>query len=587
MTDSVKTMIYAGVAVACAVLAFVVTRPPAGEGEGEWVNKPLFEDFTDSQEAASLEIVKVDEKLGKLQTFQVDRSKEGLWVIPSHGGYPADATDQMRDAATSLINLNVIAMVSDDPTQAETYGVVEPTAEKLEAGAKGFGLMVSFEDKSDKSLAKLIVGSADQNQPNLRFVRKAGQDPIYVVELNVDKFSTKFEDWIEKDLLKISPWDIDRVTIKDYQFLPRPSADGRVRLEYDPRLDLTVGWDADANSWVLDKLTQYQQGKSIATDLSPEEELNKEKLDELKTTIDTLQIVDVRPKPAGLGGDLSVDDAAAKNEELLESLQGMGYYLGQMGNKRQFLGTNGDLSVGLKDGVEYILRFGNSAGTDSNDPSGKPRRFLFVLARLDESRLKPPALEKLPDAPADVPEPPATQPGTEPPPADAPPADTSPDVPSPAEDAPPADDVGNAGQDENPDEPKTPAAVEPKAADAPQEEGQPKESAFDLKRKQIERENQRKLDDYSDRRKKAAAKVRELNARFAPWYYVISDEEFRKIHLTKNEVIKERSGPGQEGFGPDAFHQLKEGGINAPPPAPPTPPGRPGLPPGGFNFPPM
>lgn len=569
MTDSVKTIIFAGTAVVCAGLAFLVGRRPSEDtAKADYLNKPLYEDFTDAKMATSLEIVKVDEKLGTIQKFQVDRNKQGLWVIPSHGGYPADATEQMRSAATSMINLNVIAVVSEDPTQQELYGVVEPSEEKLEAGVKGFGLLVSFKDQDDKSLAKLIVGKADAKQPNLRFVRKAGQDPVYVVDLNVDKLSTKFEDWIEKDLLKVSPWDIDRVTIKDYQFLPRATEEG-IALEYDPRLDLTVGWDADSNSWVLDKLTQYQKGKAIATELKPEEELNKEKLDELKTTIDNLQIVDVRPKPKGLGGDLSVDDAAAKNQELRTSLQSMGFLLGQIGKKREFLGANGDLAIGLKDGVEYVLRFGNSAGTDSGAADAKPRRYLFVLARLDESRLKPPALEPLPEAPADVPEAPK-----DPPPAVKPPAD-----------APPADDVGNAGQDENPDDKKAaPPAAQP--GDEKTKPGEPKESAFDLKRKQIERENQRKLDDYNDRRKKAAAKVRELNARFAPWYYVISDEEFQKIHLTKAEVIKERSGPGQEGFGPDAFSELKRGGINAPPPAPMPPPGRPGLP-GGFNFPPM
>ena len=35
----------------------------------------------------------------------------------------------------------------------------------------------------------------------------------------------------------------------------------------------------------------------------------------------------------------------------------------------------------------------------------------------------------------------------------------------------------------------------------------------------------------------------ELNARFADWYYVISDEVFRKIHLNRDDLIKKKEKP--------------------------------------------
>ncbi len=444
----------------------------------------------------------------------------------------------------------------------ELFGVVEPTESRLEAGDKGFGMLVAFQDRKGDDLARLIVGKKVANTENQRFVRKAGQDVVYVVDLSVDKLTTDFSDWIEKDLLKISPWDIDRVNVKDYQFIVRAGGNG-AEFELDPRLELTAGLDSDTNSWTVDKMVQYAKKRPVETQLKGDEELNKEKLDELKTAIDNLQIVDVKAKPAGLGEDLSVDDAAFKNPELLQSMQELGFIPNQVGSKRQFLGLNGELAIGTKDGVEYLLRFGNSAGAEdgtNKEGGAKVRRYLFVSARLDNSRLKPPVLEELP---AEVPV--AQKP------------DAAPETKS--------DGACQAPDEAGEEKPATEAPADEKKEEAPAEEAKPTTTDFDLKRKQIEKENQRKIDDYNERKRKAEAKVRELNARFAGWYYVISDDEYQKIHLTRSDLIKERSGPGAEGFGVDALRELQQQGIIKPAPVPQPPAGGPGggLPP-GLNF---
>lgn len=573
MTENLKTLIFAAAALVLTAVAVVLSMPAKDGREGVQANAPLYPDFTDPKDAAALEIVRIDEERGSLSTFEVERNARGLWVIPSHGGYPADATQQMAQAATSLIGLEVIDKASDVASDQELYGVVQPEKSRLDAGGKGFGMMVSIKDKKGKGLAQLIIGKPVQGNPEQRFVRKAGQDPIYVVKLNVDQLSTNFSDWIEKDLLKVSPWDIDRVTLKDYQFVLQQDGRG-IAAKYDPRLNLTVGWDADANSWVLDKMTQFQKGKPVATDLSQDEELSKQKLDDLKAAVDNLQIIDVKPKPKGLGGDLSVDEEALLNPEIRESLTTLGFFPQPVGEKVEFLGSNGEVNIGMKDGVEYVLRFGNNAGVEEGENAGKLRRYLFVSARLDESRLTPPALEELPQK-ADVPAAPA---------------------PTPT----PTEPEGNSGQDEasgGPEEATDTPTTDTPAADAPADDPpaatdeNPAEGAnenqdpatadadFELKRKRIERDNQRKLDEYKERRTKAENKVRELNSRFAPWYYIISDDEFKRIHLSRTDVITERTGGGNEGFGVDALRAMAKEG-----PAPPPPPRQP-MP--NFGFPPM
>ena len=64
--------------------------------------KVLFPDLADASKAASLEIVSFDDETATLKPFKVVRS-EGVWVLPSHENYPADAKDQLAAAATELI----------------------------------------------------------------------------------------------------------------------------------------------------------------------------------------------------------------------------------------------------------------------------------------------------------------------------------------------------------------------------------------------------------------------------------------------------------------------------------------------------
>ena len=107
-------------------------------------------------------------------------------------------------------------MVSDSPSDHETYGVVDPDAGKIEAGASGVGKRVTLEDKSGNKLAQFIIGKKDPDRPELHFVRVPGQDRVYKAVVKTDKLSTKFQNWIEEDLLKLNAFDIKEVVMDDH-----------------------------------------------------------------------------------------------------------------------------------------------------------------------------------------------------------------------------------------------------------------------------------------------------------------------------------------------------------------------------------
>ncbi len=173
MNEAIKTLLYVGVAVIVAAVA-AFTYPKQEDFElPDLAGKPLFENFTDPDVASKLLIRKFREDIGKLSEFEVARDKEtGLWVIPSSSNYPADAETQMRDAAISMIDLQVLGVASEMASEHETYGVVEPS-EKMDASQAGVGLLVSVKDAKDKELAQLIIRNCQRDRgptfcPNAR-----------------------------------------------------------------------------------------------------------------------------------------------------------------------------------------------------------------------------------------------------------------------------------------------------------------------------------------------------------------------------------------------------------------------------------
>ena len=59
-------------------------------------------------------------------------------------------------------------------------------------------------------------------------------------------------------------------------------------------------------------------------------------------------------------------------------------------------------------------------------------------------------------------------------------------------------------------------------------------------RKQIEQENQKKLDEYQALLKKGQDAVKDLNLRFGDWYFVVNDDVFQKVRVSSDKVIKKK-----------------------------------------------
>ena len=517
--------------------------------------QPLFKDFTDPLAARSLELVKFNDKDGTLKEFRVARIK-GKWVIPSEDNYPADAQDRLKEVATTLSDLKPIGYSTEVAEDHELFGVKLPKKGETKAGDQGVGELITVQDEKGDDLFKLIVGKEvagnGETPSGQRFVRKPEEDVVWVVKFDMSKLPLDFDQWIEKDLLQLNALDVAKVTLKDYNVLS-PEDDGRYGVF--PRMDATLAWNTEKGEWQLDQLVGYAPNRSLAQNspipdgLSDQEELNKQKLDDLKSALDDLKIVNVERKPPGIGPDLKVRDRAAQS-----SMVQAGFFpFPRTKDQVELLSANGEVIVDMKDGVQYVLRFGNRV--DEADAIATKNRYLLASAQLGPEMLTPPKLD---------PEP------------------AGPEAPTPASTPPAADSgekkSGGGGADQEGDQPATkqPAAETDPAKPGPPPAVDPAKAALDKVRK----ENRRKMEDWEDKKKKATIRVNELNSRFADWYYVISEDVYKKIHLSRSDIIKESTGAKDEGFGIDAFRKLESDGIKQTIPS--TPPAG-GARPGGFD----
>src|SRR5688500_15456106 len=98
MNESIRTVVFVAVSAVVALFAYIPKprlHPVGATGDGPKAGDLLFVDFKDPLAAKSLEIKQFDESLAKVSSFIVNQRADGVWVLPSHGGYPADAESQL------------------------------------------------------------------------------------------------------------------------------------------------------------------------------------------------------------------------------------------------------------------------------------------------------------------------------------------------------------------------------------------------------------------------------------------------------------------------------------------------------------
>jgi len=537
MNEITKTAIF--ILLAAALIAgAMLSRPTISDFKPEeMVGNALFPQFTDPLGIKSLEIVKFD-AAGERSDFRVIEVN-GIWSIPSHDNYPADAKDQMGRVAEALTDLKVLEVIQPDESGIDStafqtlYGVIDPTSDSTSLG-EGIGTKITLGGANNETFVNLIVGKKaflsaksqdaksqdmmDDNGSNLRYVRIASQSPVYVVNIDQSQFSTNFDQWIEKNLLDISTLDIKEFYLDEYSFavefvLTSAGIEQRQRISFTG--DITLSYDASAiraEKWSLAQWMVFEgQNFEVYREqyLDADKELDTTALDAMVSALNDLKIVSVMKKPAELASALREGtsfDSITITTAIQEAMLATGFYFVDMGDFKgktqktnvKLLSNEGDLQLRMKNGIVYNLRFGDLTGTESeiaatenkaeDAPEAAPvmgvNRYLFITAEFEPAFIPLPELKPVPEIPTD-------------------------------------------GESD---------VLE----------------ALNLQKEAIEKANQREQERYDTAIESGKKRVAELSDRFADWYYVIAEDVYKKIHLTQANVFREKKPDNEVPWDPDS-----------------------------------
>jgi hypothetical protein len=386
MNETVKTISFVGAAALLVALASITGSGKVENALFDDEGQVLFPEFTDAAAASELVVASYDDASTEIRTFNVRRDEKGIWTIPSHNNYPADAKTRMAKSATMMLGMKRDRVISDLVDDHAKCGVVDPEEQSLDT--KGRGTKVTFKNQGGQDLATLIIGKELDGDMDMHFVRLPGKKRVYAAKFD-NQLSTKFADWIETDLLKAKSYDISKITFDNYSV---DEQQGQI-----VQGDKIVAKKDDASKWAVDGL----EADKVA---------NEEKLREVGESLTQIKIVGVRKKPAGL--DDRLQSKPGMNDAL--SLQSKGFFLLRDGSMRS---NEGDLLFETKSGVRYTLRFGEivygegdavtsgaeakpkepKEGEQGPTPMAGNNRYLLVSAEFDPSLLTAPKGARLPD----------------------------------------------------------------------------------------------------------------------------------------------------------------------------------------------
>lgn len=542
MNETTRTLTFVGIAVAALALAFVTDRAsqPVELTGYENVGTEFYPDFTDPTQAKSLRVVDYDEDSATLKVFNVE-FKDGLWKIPSHHDYPADAEDELAETAASLVGVVRGALESRRKSDHERFGVIDPL-DDANTNLKGRGQRLTLLKEGDTPLVDFIIGKQVPDQPNEYYVRKVDEDSVYRTNLNVD-LSSEFSDWIEPDLLKVERDRLVEIIVNKYSI---DEGQGRI---VDREL-ATLKRKKSTDPWEL-------EGLNKAT-----EKLNTSDVNQMINTLSDLKIQGIRPKPTGIAEGLKESGTLKLNRRDFIDLQNKGFILAQdpQGNQ-QLVSNEGEVIAATNEGVVYSLYFGEiftgsaldievgnsgknkkdktkdkekgdeSKATDKKDPTKKEdktddaalqtSRYLFVTVSFDPSFLgDPPSKPEEPKKPTE----PKKEEKT----------DTKKENATKKKDAKEADKKEDSSKTEKKPDPQ---------------------AEYEVAMKKYESElktYERLLKDYDAKVVKGNELVQKLNKRFADWYYVISAKSFDTLRMSRKALVEPIEKPKVEGDKPGA-----------------------------------
>ncbi len=605
MKEATKTICFvvAAAVMLTAAIASNVANRPRPVTDFETIGQPFYPDFVKTDVARSLIVNSLDELAVKRQTFEI-KQEDGLWQIPSHEGYPAEAAQRLAQTSASLMGITRDSLVGRSVADHVKFGVIDPRGEDI-VNMDAVGQSITLRDANDDVLVDLIIGKEatsdgdrsspgqlmQQDEGTYYYVRRQDESNVYRIPLQID-LSTKFADWIEPDLLQIEADKVVAVKLNNYQIEQRGGGmfGGAPTLLKKPGDQIALARESSTDDWTIEDIAEET------------ETLKSDEVSSIVGVLDDMAIVDVKRKPtldgqmlldADLNYSLTPEQAKLmsvrtqqeldqlSNEQKLEfqslqvaiaelqqDLQSRGFNFGSTGEKLELVSAGGEVQAATSDGLLYTLHVGKANASDKKEI--KVAGASDEAGDLDESNEEKP--EGQDDANGDDAEP-STSDSEEDAETDSQ-AETSDnryvlirvgfdesyigaELKAPKEPVAPIKPEGytpepeqeeTEGSDEESGDADDDAAPKPKAAERDE-----KFAAYDVA---VAAYEEAKIDfevatsEFKREQEERAAKIKEgkqkakiLNQRFEDWYYVVSGENLTTLQADRETLIEVKEPP--------------------------------------------
>lgn len=140
--------------------------------------------------------------------------KDGAWVLPAKGGYPAEF-EKVKEAIVCLADLKIVEAKTSNKDFYDQLGVGEPE------GESSTSKLVTVKGASGEELASLIIGNASAARATkpMFFVRRPGESQTWLAQGTLNMEADPLT-WVARQILSV-----DKQRMKSVTVMHAPSAD--------------------------------------------------------------------------------------------------------------------------------------------------------------------------------------------------------------------------------------------------------------------------------------------------------------------------------------------------------------------------
>ena len=395
-----------GVAALVALVAWLALQPHApSQAPREKIGKKFFDDFNNLSKMTRIELKGIDPETGNLREIILTRDGQD-WRLPSLSGFPAENAERLSKVVAPLMQLSILDVV-DETTKtldsrkiAEFHrdcGLINPINYDVEhefdndkdngsRNTNDAALYVRIEGEGGVALFDLLIGKrapeSSATRDN-RFVRLPNEEVVYTADFVGDsthettaaefaeypgRISFNPIDWIDRDLLRISRWDILYLTVRDYSFSIQRN-ENEVNVTNYQTSGIAVFKQTPENSisrvWSLNRsLAKTSTGELKDEENVAAKSVNNETLNTLADELGKLKIIDIRKKPLSLASLFRANNIGTQLTSFVEPLSEFGFALIDHDPLEPeqieplLIGEGGAIDLALKTGVKISLLFG-------------------------------------------------------------------------------------------------------------------------------------------------------------------------------------------------------------------------------------